>query len=176
MVYKQTKINITQAQLNKAINGKPIKISKDQIGSGSVYLSLHPANRKIVEKASLKGSGCCLNLSEGELLSTAEDMGGEGIFGDIWKGLKSGYKWTKKNIIDTPFYQEAIKPVVRGLVQKGLQVAKTATPGELSKAIDMGSDMIGKETGAFGIKGKKGCCRTKAQRKALLQAKGLYLS
>ena len=176
MVYKQTKINITKAQLNKALNGKPIKISKDQIGSGSVYLSLHPANRKIVERASIKGSGCCLNLSEGELLSSAEDMGGEGIFGDIWKGLKSGYKWAKKNVIDTPFYQEAIKPVVRGLVQKGLQVAKTAAPGELGKAIDMGSDLIGKETGAFGIKGKKGCCRTKAQRKALLQAKGLYLS
>ena len=176
MVYKQTKINITQAQLNKALHGKPIKINKDQIGSGDLYLSLHPANRKIVEKASLKGSGCCLNLSEGELLASAEDMGGQGIFGDIWKGLKSGYKWAKKNIIDTPIYQKAIKPVVRELVQKGVQIAKTAVPGELGKAIDMGSDLISKETGAFGIKGKKGCCRTKAQRKALLQAKGLYLS
>lgn len=175
MVYKQTKINITQAQLNKALNGKPIKIGKDQIGSGSVYLSLHPANRKIVEKASLKGSGCCLNLSEGELLASAEDMEGQGIFGDIWKGLKSGYKWAKKNIIDTPIYQKAIKPVVRELVQKGVQMAKTVAPSQLGSTIDKGVDLLGKETGAFGIKGKKGG-RTKAQRKALLQAKGLYLS
>lgn len=173
MVYKQTKINITQAQLNKALNGKPIKIGKDQIGSGSVYLSLHPANRKIVEKASLKGSGCCLNLSEGELLASAEDMQGEGIFGDIWKGLKSGYKWAKKNIIDTPIYQKAIKPVVRELVQKGVQMAKTVAPSQLGSTIDKGVDLLGKETGAFGM--KKGG-RTKAQRKALLQAKGLYLS
>lgn len=173
MVYKQTKINITRAQLNKALNGKSIKIGKDQIGSGSVYLSLHPANRRIVEKASLKGSGCCLNLSEGELLASAEDMQGEGIFGDIWKGLKSGYKWAKKNIIDTPIYQKAIKPVVRELVNKGVQMAKTVAPSQLGSTIDKGVNLLGDKTGAFGL--KKGG-RTKAQRKALLEAKGLYLS
>ncbi len=173
MVYVRTKIDITKPQLEKALKGMPIKIAKTQIGSGSCFLSLHPANRKIVEKASLKGGGCCLTLSPGELLATAEDTGGAGIFGDIWKGLKSGYKWAKKNVIDTPFYQEAIKPVVRGLVQKGVQAAKAVAPDELDKAIDMGTKMIGDKTGAFGVKGKK---RTKAQRKALLQAKGLYLS
>lgn len=103
MVYKQIKINITRPQLQKALNGKPVQFNASQIGSGSNYLSLHPANVKIVEKAAMKGSGCVVHLAPGELMATAEDMEGNGIFGDIWKGLKTGYKWTKKNVIDTDF-------------------------------------------------------------------------
>jgi hypothetical protein len=172
MVYKQIKINITRPQLQKALNGKPVQFSASQIGSGSTYLSLHPANVKLVEKAAMKGSGCVINLSEGELMSTAEDMNGEGIFGDIWKGLKSGYKWVKKNVIDTPIYQSTIKPLVRGAVNTGATALKGIAP-QLAPAIDMGVNEIGKQTGAFGMKGKK---RTKTQKKEMLKARGLYLS
>lgn len=169
MVYKQLKINITKAQLDKALKGKPVQFSSAQLGDGKSYLSLHPANAKIVEKAAMKGSGCVINLSPGELMATAEDMGGEGIFGDIWKGLKSGYKWVKKNVIDTDIYQKGLKPIIRGAVNTGATALKGFAP-ELGTAIDMGVNEIGKQTGAFGMK------KTKAQRKAMLQARGLYLS
>ncbi len=169
MVYKQIKINITRPQLQKALNGKPVQFNASQIGSGSSYLSLHPANVKLVEKAAMKGSGCVINLSPGELLATHEDMAGEGIFGDIWKGLKSAYKWTKKNVIDTPIYQQALKPLVRGAVNTAASAAKSFTP-QLGTAIDMGVNEIGKQTGAFGMR------KTKTQKKAMLQARGLYLS
>lgn len=170
MVYKQIKINITRPQLQKALNGKPVQFNASQIGSGSTYLSLHPANVKLVEKAAMKGSGCVINLSPGELLATHEDMNGEGIFGDIWKGLKSAYKWTKKNVIDTDIYQKGLKPLVRGAVNTGATAIKGFAP-ELGTAIDMGVNEIGKQTGAFGVPK-----RTKTQKKAMLQARGLYLS
>lgn len=169
MVYKQIKINITRPQLQKALNGKPVQFNASQIGSGSSYLSLHPANVKLVENASMKGAGCVIHLSPGELMATAEDMNGEGIFGDIWKGLKSGYKWVKTNVIDTPIYQSTIKPLVRGVVNTGTTALKSFVPA-LTPAIDLGVNELGKQTGAFGLK------RTKTQKKAMLQARGLYLS
>ncbi len=172
MVYKQIKINITRPQLQKALNGKPVQFNASQIGSGSNYLSLHPANVKIVEKAAMKGSGCVVHLAPGELMATAEDMEGNGIFGDIWKALKSGYKWTKKNVIDTPIYQQNLKPLVRQAVNTAASAAKSFAP-QLGTAIDMGVNEIGKQTGAFGLKRKK---RTKTQRNEMLKGKGLYLS
>jgi len=169
MVYKQIKINITRDQLSKALNGKPVRFSASQIGNGPNYLSLHPANVKIVEKSAMKGSGCCLTLAPGELMATAEDMGGEGIFSDIWKGLKSGYKWAKKNIIDTPIYQSTLKPLVRGAVDTGATALSAFAP-QFAPVIHAAKNEIGKKTGAFGMR------KTKAQKRALLQGKGLYLS
>jgi hypothetical protein len=170
MVYKQIKINITREQLKKALNNKPISIKNEQIGAGSNYLSLHPANVKIVEKSKLKGRGCVLNLAPGELMATAEDMKGAGFFGDIYKGLKSGYDFVKKNVIDTDIYQKVVKPLVKTAVDTGATALSTMAPG-LAPAINIAKDTIGRETGAFGMKRK-----TKAQKKAMLQASGLYLS
>ena len=171
MVYKPLRIDITKLQLQKALEGRPMKISAAQIGRGTSYISLHPANVKVVEKAAMKGSGCVLNLAPGELLATAEDMKGEGIFGDIWKGVRSSYDWVKRNIINSDIYQQAIKPLVKGLVDTGATALKGMAP-QLGTAIDMGKDAIGKETGAFGLKKR----RSKSSRKAILQGKGLYLS
>lgn len=172
MVYKQVRINITRDQLKKAIAGKPIRLLSSQLGNGEILLSLHPANIKIVEKAAMKGAGCNIYLSPGELMSSAEDMNGEGVFGDIWSGLKSGYNWVKKNVVDTPLYQQNIKPIVRGFVNKGVAMAENYDP-RLGQAARLAADKIGKETGAFGLK-KRGC--TKAARMSKLRGKGLYLS
>jgi len=170
MVYKQIKINITHDQLKKALNGKPVSFKKEQLGAGTNYLSLHPANVKIVEKASMRGSGCVLNLAPGELMATAEDMKGAGFFGDIYKGLKSGYDFVKKNVIDTDIYQKVVKPLVRTAVDTGATALSAMAPG-LAPGINLAKDTIGRETGAFGMKRK-----TKAQKKEMLKARGLYLS
>lgn len=171
MPYKQVRINITRPQLQKALMGKPVQFNNGQLGNGDSYLSLHPANVKLVSKAAMKGTGCVIDLSEGELLATAEDMEGNGIFGDIWKGLKSGYKWAKKNIIDTDIYQKGLKPIVRGFVNTGAAAAKNFVP-ELGTAIDLATNEIGKQTGAFGAGRRK----TKSQKKEMLIASGLFLS
>ena len=172
MVYKQVRINITRDQLKKAIAGKPIRLLSSQLGNGEILLSLHPANIKIVEKAAMKGAGCNIYLSPGEMMSSAEDMNGEGIFGDIWGGLKSGYNWVKKNVIDTDFYKKNIRPIARQVVDTGI----TALAGYAPQAIPLATiarDKLSKETGAFGLK-KRGC--TKAARMSKLRGKGLYLS
>jgi hypothetical protein len=171
MVYKQLKINITKNQLDKALKGKPVQFSANQLGDGQVYLSLHPANAKIVEKAVMKGRGCILDLTEGELLATAEDMEGNGIFGDIWKGLKSGYKWAKKNVIDSDFYQKNLRPLAKQAVEMGKNAAKAYLNNPIAnQLIDASSNELSKETGAFGVR------KTKAQKKQILAGKGLYLS
>ena len=171
MVYKQVKINITKAQLDKALKGKPVQFSANQIGSGGSYLSLHPANVRIVEKAAMKGSGCIVHLAPGELMATAEDMDGQGIFGDIWKGLKSGYSWVKKNVVDSDFYQKNLRPIAKQAVEMGKNAAKAYLNNPLANnVIDAASNELSKTTGAFGVR------MTKAQRKQKLIGAGLYLS
>lgn len=170
MVYKRVKVNITEQQLNKAIAGKPVKFSHSQFGNGNSYLSLHPANVKQVEKSVMKGCGCVITISPGELLATAEDMQGKGFFSNIWKGLKSGYNWVKKNVIDSDIYQHALKPLVKQGINAAVQGANAFVPGA-SVALQPIADTIGKETGAFGMKRM-----TKAQKKQVLAGKGLYLS
>jgi len=173
MTYKQIKIDITEKQLDKALDGKSFKIAPSQIGSGTSYLSLHPANVRLVEQACMKGKGCILNMSEGELLSSAEDCQGAGFFSKIWKKLRSSYKWAKKNVIDTPEYQKMIKPLVRGVVDQVAATAAAALPGSAS-VINAGVNELSKQTGAFGaVKGKK---RTNIERQSQLIARGLYLS
>lgn len=151
-MYKPARINLTPTQIKKVIDGKPIRFTAAQLNSGDKVVMLHPANHSAYKKATMKGKGLTMTISPAEVLSTIEsDMEGTGFFGDLWKGLKSGYNWVKKNIIDTPFYQEALKPVVRGLVDKGVAAAKAIAPDEIDKAIDVGTRMIGDKTGAFGV-------------------------
>jgi len=150
-MYKPAKLDFSDAQIKKLIKGQPVKLSASQVGSGSKVVLLHPANYNNVRKSAMKGKGLTITLSPGEILSTVEsDMEGTGFFGDLWKGIKSGYNWVKKNVIDTPLYQNTIKPIVRGAIDKGAAMlgAYTGNPALVNQA----KDLIGKETGAFGVK------------------------
>lgn len=146
MVYKQVKIDITKKQLEQACKGKPVRFAKDQIGSGSHYLSLHPMNVKVVEKAAMKGTGCVLHMAPGELMQTADAMKGSGFFDSVWSFLKTNA---------TPLLD---------IVQN---VAKPLVGEDIANA---GRDLVRNITG----KGVKKT--TKASRKAMLQGKGLYMS
>lgn len=150
MVYKPAKIDFTPAQINKAIKGQPFRVKASQIGTGSKVIMLHPANHGAVVKAAMKGKGLTLTISPAEVLSTVEsDMEGTGFFGDLWKGLKSGWKWVKNNIIDTPLYQSTVKPLVRQLVDTGATALAGVVPSA-APVIGVAKDVLGKETGAFG--------------------------
>lgn len=149
-MYKPAKLDFTDAQIKKLIKGQPVRLSASQVGSGNKVVMLHPANYANAKKSAMKGKGLTISLSPGEILSTVEsDMEGTGFFGDLWKGLKSGYNWVKRNIIDTPLYQSTIKPLVRGAVDKGAAMlgAYTGNP----QLVNQAKDLIGKETGAFGM-------------------------
>ena len=157
MVYKRIKIDITEAQARKALAGKPVRLTANQIGKGHA-VSLHPANAKIVEKAKLKGTGCNLHLSHGELADTCQQMDGSGFFGDIWKGLKKVWGVLK----DT------------GAASKLVDMGSTALSGfapEFAPAISAGRKLL-KSTTGVGIKKRM----TKAERYEKLKGSGLYLS
>jgi len=154
MVYHRIKIDITEAQARKALAGKPIRLSANQIGKGAA-LSLHPANAKIVERASLKGSGCNIHLTHGELADTCGHMSGSGFWGDVWSGLKKVWGVLKDS------------GAASTIADMGAQALGTITgqPG----LVQAGRTLLKQTTGV-------GMRRTKAQRQALLVGNGLYLS
>lgn len=155
MVYKRIKIDITEAQARKALAGKPFRLSASQIGKGHA-LSLHPANAKIVEKAALKGTGCNLHLSHGELADTCGQMNGSGFWGDIWSGIKKVWGVIKDS------------GAASTLADMGANALSGIAP-EYAPAITAGRRLLKSTTGV-------GVRRTKAQRQEVLRGKGLYLS
>lgn len=157
MAYKRIKIQLTKAQAERALSGKSIRVAASQIGNGSEYVSLHPANAKLIEKAALKGSGCCINLSHGELADTADSMNGAGFWGDVWKGVKRGWRVLKDSGILSAAADAAVAPLA----------AATGQPALVS-----GARQLLKRTTGVGVKPR----RTKAQRMEILKGKGLYLS
>lgn len=175
MVYKPATINLTEAQIKKAVNQQPIKLAASQIGHGSKVVLLHPSQHKLVSKAAMSGKGCVIDLSPGEILATVEsDIQGTGFFGDVWKGIKTGYNWVKKNIVDTPLYQTVAKPLVRSGVNTLAGIAKTMIPGDVDdKIIDQGVNLIGNKTNAFGIK-KSRARRTKKMNVLMNQPGGSF--
>lgn len=154
-MYKQIKIDITEAQARKALNGKPFRVNPSQIGRGDTFVSLHPMNVKAVEKAALKGNGLTLHLSPGELADTACRMDGSGFWGNLWRGLKKGWRVLKDTGIATKLADAAVAPLS----------AATGNPA----AVVAGRQLFKTLTGAS-VK------RSKADRRALLEGKGLYLS
>jgi hypothetical protein len=108
---------------------------------------LHPLNVKKVANA--KG-GVNLVLSPGEMMASAHyhkmipndmEMSGNGIFGDIWEGLKKAGKFLKDTGVASKL-ADALQAPLAGVV--GPQLAAVARQGV-------------KQIGGFGIKrGKKG--------------------
>ncbi len=157
--YKPARVNLTDVQARKIIKQEAVKLTASQIGVGDKIIMLHKENHAKLSKAKRGNRGTILYMSPAEVLATVEsNMDGTGIFQDIWKGLKSGYKFVKKNIIDTPLYQGAIKPLVKSGVSTLAGMAKMATGNNPAgnTAIDAVVGEVGKQTGAFGLnKGKK---------------------
>lgn len=154
-MYKQIKIDITEPQARAALLGKTFRVKPSQIGSGTTFISLHPANVKAVEKAALKGSGMSLNLSPGELADTAMRLDGSGFWGSIWNTLKKGWKVLKNSGAATALADAAVAPL-----------AAVVGP----QAATLGRKVFKNLTGASVNRS------TKASRRELLQGKGLYLS
>lgn len=156
MAYSRIKIQLTEAQARKALAGKPIRINNSQIGNGTEYVSLHPANAKIIEKAAMKGSGCNIHLSHGELADTAESMQGSGFWGNVFKGLKKTWKVLKDSGILSAAADAAVAPLA----------AYSGQPALVS-----GARQLLKKTTGVGVKRM-----TKTQRNEKLKGMGLYLS
>jgi hypothetical protein len=159
-MYHKVPLTLTESQFKKMKAGHPIQLAHHQIGGGGLkhHLMLHPETAKKVAGAVRRGKGVRIHVSPHEFQAS-----GEGIM-DFFNKLKDAGKWVKEKVIDTPFYQQNIRPIARQLVNTGLDMAAT----KLGPAADIarkGAYALGDTTGAFGLKapkkrGRKAICQT----------------
>lgn len=143
-------LHITPAQFHKLRVGKQAQFKHHQLDDGLHFLMLHPHKAKKVHHAKRHRKGVRLHLSDEELQHTMHGGG----FGDFINKLKNAGQWIKSNIIDSSFYQSAIKPVARQLVNTGLSMAAPRL-GAAAPLAQQAVDAIGSKTNAFGMRKHK---------------------
>lgn len=150
-MYQKVPLTLTESQFKKIRAGQPVQLAHHQIGGGAIHrnhLMLHPENARKVAGAIRKQKGVRIFVSPHEF-----EASGEGIM-DFLNKLKNAGQWVKSKIIDTPFYQENVKPIVRQAVDSGL-AAVAPRLGPASILATKGVNALGQTTGAFGIQQKK---------------------
>jgi hypothetical protein len=150
-MYQQVPVSLTKAQFDKLRRGHQIQLSHKQIaGSGLKNgIAVHPETAKKIHNARMKQKGCRISMTPHEL-----ECSGEGLK-EFLEGLRNAGKWIKEKVIDTPFYQENIRPIARQLVNQGVQMAATKVGPQGQMVAQKAVDVLGQQTGAFGIKQKK---------------------
>jgi hypothetical protein len=150
MVYKHANINLTKAQIEKAIKGKPIRVHNSQLGSGSNVILLHPTNYKLIEQSIRKNKGITLYLAPGELNATLDsDIQGTGFIDWI---RDKALPWLKKNA-------PILKPIASAIADAGTALVPSLAPARA----------ILKQTTGIGAMPKK-------TRMTKPKGSGLYLS
>lgn len=133
-MYEVADISVTPKQLVSLWKGRPVQISADALKNPNSRVFVHPLMAKKISSAVKKGTGCRVCMSQDEILRTGPKgltgsgrMSGMGWWSDAWEGLKKAARWVaqeapkaamwvKENIIDTPLYQEKIRPKVEGKI------------------------------------------------------------
>jgi hypothetical protein len=95
MVYKPSKLDLSNAQAKKVLQSKPVRLRADQLGVGVEHM-FHPENYKRLMRAKRAGKGLTLDMAHGEIAAThASELTGAGFWGDVWRGIKKGDKFVK---------------------------------------------------------------------------------
>lgn len=180
-MYVPTDLSITGPQLVKLFKGHPVQLSKDALKQCNSRALLHPLMSAKLEKSRKMGKGCRLVCSPEEILQTgcmglkgSGRMNGCGWLSSAWDWLTTkvpqaynwikdtavpaaieAAKWTKKNVIDSPYYQEKLRPKVEGKILdtlSGLPYADVTTQGAQALFDETGVGMKkprGKKGGAI---------------------------
>ena len=167
--------HISENQLSKLQRGLPIQLKYDQFKLQSPansigHIKIHPSTHKKAVNAHSKKKGVRIALTDPELVES-----GEGIKSMIrWVKEKAvpavvkGAKFVKRNVIDTPIYQQDVKPLVR----RGVDTLEGMLPDNIvGKVVKSGIETVGSKTGGYGIKAKKS---PKPRAKRAIKGKGLY--
>jgi len=139
-MYESIKLDLSLPQVQRLAHGKTIAIAHHQIGKGHDVL-LEKKKCTKIRKAHREGKGCRLALSADEF-----DVQG-GSFLDF---LKKAGKFIKEKVIDSDFYQQNVRPVVRDIVNSGVNMLAPRL-GPAANIARKGVDALGSKTGAFGI-------------------------
>jgi len=155
-MYHQVSVTLSKPQFDKLMRGQQIQLSHQQIGGGIAkkhHVMVHPATAKKIHCAMAKQKGVRICMTPHEM-----EASGEGLK-EFWEKLKNAGKFIKDKIIDTPFYQQTVRPVAKNLVNQGID---TFVPAPARDVAHKGADFVGEKTGAFGIEPKRGR-KSKAQ-------------
>lgn len=159
---------ITPAQLKRLESGKTVQFKhkdiKDQTISDRGHFFVHPDVSKRLARSHAAGSGFRVTLTHPELQAS-----GQG-FRDAWNWIKnkaapavvSAAKFVKSKVIDSPFYQQSIRPELHNIVS-GLE--SNLPQNVVGTLIKKGVDVVGEKTGAFGIEEPKKKSKSKPRSK-----------
>lgn len=130
------KLNLTEAQIKKALKGMPVQVRHEQMGSGMNF-NFHPSNVKKLAKAHRLGKGVRISLTGGEL----GDMEGGNIFKSISRTVNKGAKSVGKSI-----KKEANKTINRGLhdLEKGATKYVNQADKQARKYVNKGINEVEK--------------------------------
>ena len=131
-------LHLSKAQVRKAAQGRPIQISAANLHKGTHTIHVHPENHKKIQKAKRANKGCRLHLSHHE-------MEGSGLF----DCLKNAWNTVKNEVIDTPFYQQTVRPIAKQGVN---QLIDNFVPSAARDVAHKAADFAGDKTGAFGLR------------------------
>ena len=152
--YHVVNLHIPATQVRQLVAGKHITLKHSQLMAGHPVV-LHRTKVSKIMRAHQAGKGVRIDMNPKEMELQHSEVGG-----GFLDSLRDAGNWLKNNIINTPFYQTAIKPIVRGVVDTGVQGAsalinsKAPGVGSLaSNALQSGANALGDATGAFGIRG-----------------------
>jgi hypothetical protein len=130
------KLNLTEAQIKKALKGMPVQVKYAQMGSGMNF-NFHPSNLKKLAKAHRLGKGVRISLTGGEL----GDMEGGNMFKSISRTVNKGAKSVGRSIKN-----EANKTINRGLhdIEKGATKYINKADREARKYVNKGINEVEK--------------------------------
>ena len=149
-MYEKVHLTLHHHQLRKLLKGEQVQLKHEQLHGSNHHLMLHPETAKKVHRAKRLRKGVRVRMSHHEL-----EASGEGIK-DLLSKLKKGYDFVKHNVIDTPLYQQNVKPIVRGLVNAGESALLASTGNNpLAQLGVKGINLVGEKSGAYGVRGRK---------------------
>ena len=150
---EQVPITLTREHAKKLMQGKTVQLKHHHLAGNQHYIMLDHKKAHRMHKARMQGKGMRLSLHPHEMQANGE--GFLDFFKNLGKNIKKGYDWVEDHVIKTPFYQQNVKPIVRGLVNAGETAISARAPPAVQKIANAGIEAIGAKTGAFGLKGHK---------------------
>lgn len=151
--YEEVHIDISMPQMHRLAKGETVHVKHHQLFRGHPII-LHKKKVRHIGRAHEAKRGVRLSISPDEF--EHNHLYGSGKFLDA---LRNAGQWLKKNIIDTDIYQKNIKPVVRQVVDQGVNalqgMASSKNPilgqvvGDVARAA---ADKVGSATNAYGIR------------------------
>lgn len=159
----QIPLKLTESNVRKMVKGYPIQLSKAQLDGTDHFLRVHPLTHKKIMQAKTK-KGVRLHLTPQEVSDS-----GEG-FRDIWNKISKGAAWVKQNVIDTPIYQSAVKPILRKGIDNVASVVESRFP-VATPLIEASINKLSDVTGAFGLENPSKVAKNKKVSRATKNTK-----